>query len=133
MLKIRDIGSELRKDPCSRKGENFGPVVRKVRSGFANTWSFRSSFPPLMSGYRLSGPMYLATNSADTGTEPITGPVGVYKREHCAAVLSCAAIRLTPSRRVLKRDRIFLAQKTVPSPGTFSSGIHRQPIDKQVG
>jgi hypothetical protein len=38
-------GSELRKDPCSRKGDTCGPVLRKVRSGCANNWSFRASFP----------------------------------------------------------------------------------------
>ncbi len=89
-------GSKLRKDPCSRKVDNSGQVLRKVSSGFANNTSCRSSFPSLVGGYRLSGPMYLAKNSADNVTEPITGPVRAYKRENCAAVISFAAIRFAP-------------------------------------
>jgi hypothetical protein len=34
-----------------------------------------------MGGYRLSGLMYLAKNSADNVTEPIIGPVGAYKEK----------------------------------------------------
>ena len=47
-------GSELRKDPRSRKVDNSGPVLRKVSSGFANNCSYRRSFPSLTGGYRLS-------------------------------------------------------------------------------
>jgi hypothetical protein len=49
-----------------------------------------------MGGYRLSGQRYLAKNSADNVTEPITVPVRAYK-EKTVLQLSCfAAIRLAP-------------------------------------
>ena len=52
------VGSELRKDPRSRKVDNSGPVLRKVSSGFANNLSYRSSFLPEMGSYRQSWQCY---------------------------------------------------------------------------